>query len=666
MSLQIEIGTPAYYQGRTGYVAAVMPPAGVSYALGAPGGPRRTTAELEIVWPHRVESIADSIAATWIEAAQRANIPPLPVAELQERKAAALQAQRDAREARETERNAEQVAREAFKAEAARRMPAGAKAVIIAELHRDDSDSMSDYFNHKTERRVLLAWSGHTRDLFPELRKAAALFPETAHLATAPESAEHREKYSMGAGFYLKQGFRDSTGWAVKKARLYQGVASLDRCEFLPDAPSPSPVAQTDAPAPSPVTGARVESHIHTKHGWAFWIVILPSRVERAEYEALLSKARAAGGWYSRPWGTTPGGFAFKVEAAAREFAQGLQPSPASPVAQADATPVAQADATPSPARPRVDVAQKLRGLADAMDSAIAHKLGDRLENTPKRAREAQSQRLEGYRLQRTQRALRALADCHEAGNVPRELLGVTSKKVAYDLLRAEIKSAGGYYDAGHETGRPALDTPAARLLWDMAGTRSAAEREAAELQAKIKSLRFANIPGFFPTPAPVIARMLQAAAMPAGPCDVLEPSAGAGAILDAIKAAHPAARLMAFERHATLREILQAKGYTLAGADFADELAPHAVDFVLMNPPFERAQDIEHVRIAHGYLRPGGRLVAIMSGGTFQRTDSKAAEFRAWVEAQGGTWEALPEGSFKESGTGVNTVLVTVDAGRP
>ena len=62
--------------------------------------------------------------------------------------------------------------------------------------------------------------------------------------------------------------------------------------------------------------------------------------------------------------------------------------------------------------------------------------------------------------------------------------------------------------------------------------------------------------------------------------------------------------------------------------------------------------------------LEDGGRLVAIVSEGPFYRQDSKAKEFRAWLEEHGGTSEKLPEGSFKESDrkTGVNTRMIVVD----
>ena len=60
--------------------------------------------------------------------------------------------------------------------------PAWAVAAIVAEFQIDDSDSQSDHFATRKGRQIFLAWSKHERNMFPELRKAAALHPETAHL----------------------------------------------------------------------------------------------------------------------------------------------------------------------------------------------------------------------------------------------------------------------------------------------------------------------------------------------------------------------------------------------------------------------------------------------------------------------------------------------------
>lgn len=78
--------------------------------------------------------------------------------------------------------------------------------------------------------------------------------------------------------------------------------------------------------------------------------------------------------------------------------------------------------------------------------------------------------------------------------------------------------------------------------------------------------------------------------------------------------------------------------------------------DRVLMNPPFANGQDIAHIRHALQMLKPGGRLVAICANGPRQNE-----QLRPLVEQYGGTWEVLPAGTFKESGTGVNAAMLSL-----
>lgn len=93
----------------------------------------------------------------------------------------------------------------------------------------------------------------------------------------------------------------------------------------------------------------------------------------------------------------------------------------------------------------------------------------------------------------------------------------------------------------------------------------------------------------------------------------------------------------------------------------------PPKFDKIIMNPPFEKGQDIDHVITAFVQcLKEGGRLVAIMGEGAFFRTDSKAACFREWLEKAEGWSEKLPEGSFAKAGevnrTGTAARIVVVD----
>jgi type I restriction-modification system DNA methylase subunit len=80
------------------------------------------------------------------------------------------------------------------------------------------------------------------------------------------------------------------------------------------------------------------------------------------------------------------------------------------------------------------------------------------------------------------------------------------------------------------------------------------------------------------------------------------------------------------------------------------------------MNPPFRNQSDIDLVLHAYSMLARNGRLVAIMSGGVMFRNNAKTTAFRELVHSCGGTITENPPGSFKESGTSVNTVMVTMN----
>jgi len=591
---------------------------------------------------------------------QSAHVAPITVAE-----AAALDLQahekRDAARERLRQEQADRdAAREASKLELQRLAPTWAKAAIVAELHEDDSDSMTDYHNHRTTRRVVIGWSKHERDLFAEMRKAAATFDPTADLAGAPADAEHREKYSMGAGFYLKRGWRDSSGWCVKK-RSVRFLAG-DVLEFS-DAARGIDAAPTAEPEQATPTGGNaaglftISEHVHTKKGFRMWICAMADRVERADFDRFLAAAKALGGWYARAWAGTPAGFAFKSEAAALQFTgQGAGPVGPTPTGGAS-----EPRKAPASAR-AVNPADKLRAMADGLQAAIDDKFRDRRANTPKQQRQAAEARQDGGELERAQRIMRALADRHDAGTVPPVLQSVTTKASILRLAKEEIdRRNAGYYDAGIPTGRPyewgdAQDREQAAAAWLLIeGARDTKRWQAEELRQKIDALKFAKIPGYFPTPGPLVARMIREADLLPG-SRVLEPSAGSGAIAEALREAGHSVECV--ERHGTLCDILAAKGLSVIRGDFLEIGTAGTFDAVLMNPPFENGQDLAHVRKAWEAVRAGGSLVAIMGAGVNFRCDRKYADFRAWVEEIGGTFDEIPAGAFKESGTGVASVL--------
>lgn len=144
---------------------------------------------------------------------------------------AQLKAKADERRAAEAKARAEEREErnriEAVGADKLRKVvPPEAKAVIIAHLHENDSDPYTDYRGCHTVRTVILGFSTHTRDIFSEMRKAAAHFRETAHLSEPNPEYEHREKYSMGHGYYL--GLSYYSGWIVEK-EPFNGIEGLIR-----------------------------------------------------------------------------------------------------------------------------------------------------------------------------------------------------------------------------------------------------------------------------------------------------------------------------------------------------------------------------------------------------------------------------------------------------
>ena len=175
-----------------------------------------------------------------------------------------------------------------------------------------------------------------------------------------------------------------------------------------------------------------------------------------------------------------------------------------------------------------------------------------------------------------------------------------------------------------------------------------------------------------FTTPPAIAGRMIEAAGLEPG-MTMLEPSAGTGAI--ARPAAELGAAVTCIELDYNLWQRLSAderNGVRTDGlyrsvqhGDFLEASPSDAplYDRVLMNPPFRGQADIRHVTHALGFVKPGGRLVAIMSAGAEFRQDKTAEAFRKLVAGRGGRFEPLPGDAFEGSGVSIRTVMVVIPA---
>jgi len=168
---------------------------------------------------------------------------------------------------------------------------------------------------------------------------------------------------------------------------------------------------------------------------------------------------------------------------------------------------------------------------------------------------------------------------------------------------------------------------------------------KAAELRTVAQ---FKHIPNFFPTPRRLVLRMIERAELFEG-ANILEPSAGKGNIAKELTG-YP---LTCIERAYSLVEYLKGHGILCECADFLTVEPTPQFDRVLMNPPFERGQDEKHVRHALRFLKPGGRLVAIVSTTTAKRLE----------DIEGMDVERLPSDTFAKSerSTNVQTCLIII-----
>lgn len=492
-------------------------------------------------------------------------------------------------------------------------------------------------------------------------------------------------------------------------SRFYANVHGPDRAWKLTTAPIPT--AKPAAPGAAPTAaglvrcGAKLETHQHTKHGFLMFMITIADRLERSEWERLTAAAKATGGWYSKQWGATPGGWAWKDEAPALAFlaahfgAPGPDGTPeAAPTDKAEEA--AAPEAAPSDADKAAIAAYRsgartdthaatlarvtrLRALADGLDEEAARKRGPRLANTPKRQREAGSARVDGDRAARAASYLRAFADASEAGTLGPVLAGWKATKAdALEIARQELGRERGYYDPPVESGtfyRMDGLAVAIRSLAEAAKdpARAKAEAEAkreGERQSALVRFRQSDAAGFFPSPKPLAdeAARILAEAMPENPeggLALMDPEAGLGALVEAVRARLPGAYIMAVEIRPDcctfLREWI--KPDELHNDDFLmmEPGARHSLFHgIIMNPPFEKLAGVgyqapAHIRHALRFLAKGGTLVSIVPTGFLAGQGAEFASLDATETANDPAAFADRKEAIRTTGTRTSILVI-------
>jgi len=241
--------------------------------------------------------------------------------------------------------------------------------------------------------------------------------------------------------------------------------------------------------------------------------------------------------------------------------------------------------------------------------------------------------------------------------------LGLT---VHLDLEKSEDVAAAVARKQEHQQQRAAMYSERAEKLRTKAGTQADyAQQKAKEAITKMK------IPGYFPTPDELAYKMATVAELQPG-MEVLEPSAGHGALVDAIQrrvrsvggGEDPRPAIVdAMEISADLRGLLKEQGIPVVSFDIMrpnDYPIGTYYDRVIMNPPFEKGQSINHVLKAYGYVKPGGILVALMPESIMYRKDKKHELFRDWLEMEDAQIFDIEPQKFGRSGE-IKTRIIKV-----
>jgi hypothetical protein len=185
------------------------------------------------------------------------------------------------------------------------------------------------------------------------------------------------------------------------------------------------------------------------------------------------------------------------------------------------------------------------------------------------------------------------------------------------------------------------LDTENAQDGWRQAGMRV---RFAALANRGEYKQRIAVSDGLFVTPPALADRMIKIADLRG---TVLEPSAGSGRIIDAMRRGGYKETIYYHETCPRLREHLRLMGGVACLGD--DFLAWNGrADRIVMNPPFRRGTDVVHIRHAISCLSSGGMVTALCYDG------AKQQELRPMASH----WEPLGPGLFKCEGTDAPVIL--------
>lgn len=181
------------------------------------------------------------------------------------------------------------------------------------------------------------------------------------------------------------------------------------------------------------------------------------------------------------------------------------------------------------------------------------------------------------------------------------------------------------------------------------------------------------NPHAFFETPPDVADLFVEhlSAVNSIEPLMFLEPSAGTGSLVKALRRRFENAYITAFEVDQYRASQIPDHPRTLVYHKNFLEVVPddYLVDGVVMNPPFavegNKTAYIDHIQHAFKFLMPGGILVSVLPSGWNSNRSKKFRQFGEFFSEADGYCFELPEKCFEASGTGCHCHAVRLSRGR-
>lgn len=240
------------------------------------------------------------------------------------------------------------------------------------------------------------------------------------------------------------------------------------------------------------------------------------------------------------------------------------------------------------------------------------------------------------------------LQNCTVEGNVIK-LPNVKLKKELYDQVKKTIVGIGGKWKGGKVFGFVFPYDPT-ELLEQIAN-------------GEKRNLKKEN--QCFFTPRELALKIVKEAYLEKHH-KICEPSAGTGAIVKV------AFEILPLIKQIDCCEMVQVNRMQLENIDgvliIADDFLTISPEYdkyydrIIANPPFTKNQDIEHIYQMYKCLKSNGRLVTIASKHWQISNNEKETKFRDWIERVAERVEEIPAGTFKESGTNIETVMIIIN----